>query len=413
MRSGKSSVARGAMAASLAVALAINGAAPAWSSDHFDSPSMTANPQADIGDIYAWSTPEGHRLNLAMTIVGHSFSDRLRYVFHIDSGKAFGRTTASTTIVCRFPAPKLADCRIGTVDSVQGDASDPAGLEGRNHKFRLFAGLRDDPFYNNVKGALAAYGVVAAAMKTGVAVADGAGCPQLSPTTAQEVVDQWRHTDGGAATNLLANWTASAIVISIDLDVVSKGGPILAVWGSSSTSNRLLDRMARPFVGNTLLGVAPFSTDEASGAERERFNAAGPSAGTAFVGRIEKSLAFEDSLDGKCGNQLLASKTLAPSARYRVLAGMFADDRLWVNGAARSCRQFLAVELAALAGRRAYAADCGGRSPTYDAPNMWRSLLVGGTTDVVEWDGLSGDEHVASAVTFPFLAAPGPNGIDH
>jgi len=374
---------------------------------------MTANPQADIGDIYAWTAPEGHRLNLAMTIVGHSFSDRLRYVFHIDSGKAFGRTTASTTIVCRFPAPKLADCRIGTVDSVQGDASDPTGLEGRNHKFRLFAGLRDDPFYNNVKGSLAAYGVVAAAVKTGVAVADGAGCPQLDPATAREVADQWRHTDGGPAANLLANWTASAIVISVDLDVVSKGGPILAVWGSSSTSNRLLDRMARPFVGNTLLGVAPFSTDEASGAERERFNAAGPGARTAFVGRIEKSLAFEDSLDGKCGNQLLASKTSASLSRYRVLAGMFADDRLWVNSAARSCRQFLAVELAALAGRKDYAADCGGRSPTYEAPNMWRSLLVGGSTDVIEWDGLSGDDHVASAVTFPFLAAPGPKGVDH
>jgi hypothetical protein len=171
--------------------------------------------------------------------------------------------------------------------------------------------------------------------------------------------------------------------------------------------------MARPFVGNTLLGVAPFSTDEASGAERERFNAAGPGARTAFVGRIEKSLAFEDSLDGKCGNQLLASKTSASLSRYRVLAGMFADDRLWVNSAARSCRQFLAVELAALAGRKDYAADCGGRSPTYEAPNMWRSLLVGGSTDVIEWDGLSGDDHVASAVTFPFLAAPGPKGVDH
>jgi hypothetical protein len=202
-------------------------------------------------------------------------------------------------------------------------------------------------------------------------------------------------------------------VISVDLDVVSKGGPILAVWGSSSTSNRLLDRMARPFVGNTLLGVAPFSTDEASGAERERFNAAGPGAGTAFIGTIEKSLAFEDSLDGKCGNQLLASKTAATSSRYRVLASMFADDRLWVNSAARSCRQLFAVELAALAGRKDYAADCGGRSPTYEAPNMWRSLLVGGSTDVVEWDGLSGDEHISSAVTFPFLAAPGPNGVDH
>jgi hypothetical protein len=63
--------------------------------DDFDSPAMTANPQADIGDVYAWTAPDGRRLNLVMTIVGHSFSDRLSYEFHVDSGKVFGRTTAS------------------------------------------------------------------------------------------------------------------------------------------------------------------------------------------------------------------------------------------------------------------------------------------------------------------------------
>ena len=59
-------------------------AAMAHASDHFDSPATVANPQADIGDVYAWISPEGRRLNLAMTIQGHTFSDKVQYAIHID-----------------------------------------------------------------------------------------------------------------------------------------------------------------------------------------------------------------------------------------------------------------------------------------------------------------------------------------
>jgi hypothetical protein len=389
------------------------GSRPAWGSDHFDSPLMTANPQADIADVYAWTAPEGRRLNLVMTVVGHSFSDRLFYRLHIDSGASFGRTTASITVTCRFPSPQTADCTLGNVDSVAGDARDPKGLQGRKGRFRLFAGLRDDPFYNNVKGSLSAYGVAANAIKTGAAPLDEAGCARLNQASVKAVADQWRQTDGGPPTNLLANWTASAIVISVDLDVVSKGGPILAVWGTTATSNHQTDRMGRPFVGNTLLGASPFSSDDASGAERERFNGATARSMPSFTPQIEKALAFQDSLDGQCGNQLLADRPPVGGGRYHALARMFADDRLWVNSAARICTQFLGVELAALAGRKSDGSDCGGRSPIYDMPNVWRSLLISGSTDAIAWDGLKRDEHAASATIFPFLAPPDAHGIDH
>jgi len=70
----------------------------------------------------------------------------------VDSGARFGATSATTTIVCRFPAEKELECRAGDADYVRGNASTPAGLQGPNHRFRVFAGLRDDPFFNNVKG---------------------------------------------------------------------------------------------------------------------------------------------------------------------------------------------------------------------------------------------------------------------
>ena len=71
-------------------------------SDHLDTPTVIADPAADIGDIFAWTSSDGKSLSLVMDIVAHQFSDRLQYVFHIDSGKSFGKTTATTLIVCRF-----------------------------------------------------------------------------------------------------------------------------------------------------------------------------------------------------------------------------------------------------------------------------------------------------------------------
>ena len=59
-------------------------------SDHLDSPTVIADPRTDIGDIYAWTSPDHQQLNLVMTIVGHSFSDQVAYVFHVDSGRKFG-----------------------------------------------------------------------------------------------------------------------------------------------------------------------------------------------------------------------------------------------------------------------------------------------------------------------------------
>jgi hypothetical protein len=192
---------------------------------------VIADPAADIGDLFAWTSSDGRRLNLVMTVVAHRFSDRLQYVFHVDSGVRLGGTTATTSIVCRFDAANAAECWAGDADYVHGDASNPAGLEGQRRRFRVFAGLRDDPFFNNVKGTRAALGAVAAALHGGATV-DAAGCPAFDEATSCAILDHWRHTDGGPATNFLAGWKMSALVISIDLDVVNTGGPLLAVWAA-------------------------------------------------------------------------------------------------------------------------------------------------------------------------------------
>jgi len=85
--------------------------------------------------------------------------------------------------------------------------------------------------------------------------------------------------------------------------------------GTTSIAGKPLDRLGLPFVKNTLLGVSPFSTDDASGVRREEFAAALPATSARFIADFQKSLAFQDSLDGKCGNQLLAD----PRNRQRAI----------------------------------------------------------------------------------------------
>jgi hypothetical protein len=374
----------------------------AQASDHLDTPTVIADPRADIGDVYAWISTDGRQLNLVMTLVGHTFSDKIEYAFHVDSGKRFGQTTATTLIACRFPSASRAECRADDENVVSGDASLLEGLQGRHHGFRVFAGLRDDPFFNNVKGTRAAYNVVFSALRAGTAV-DAAGCPSIDQATAQAMLYQWRHTEGGPAANLLAGWTSSSIVISVDLDVVARGGKLLAVWGTTTSAERQIDRAGRPLTANALIGLQ--SPEDAAFQMKEDYNVATPATSARFVPEVQKGLALYDSFDGQCGNQLLASTKAPPSQRYRALATMLADDRIWINSASRVCTQFFAVELAALAGREALSEDCGGRTPNYDAANIYRSLLVDGTPVGVD-DGLHHDERQHSASVFPFLAPP-------
>jgi len=390
------------IAAFLAAVLAVAADGSALASDHLDSPTAISNPQADIGDVFAWVSPDGRQLNLVMDIVGKSFSDKIQYVFHIDSGKAYGNTTATTSIVCRFPDATTADCRVGDIDYARGDASHPEGIDGQHHRFRLFAGLRDDPFFNNVKGTRAAYEVAVAAIKKG-ATMDAAGCPNFDQATSEAIMYQWRHTNGGPASNLLAGWTSSSIVIAVDLDAVNQGGKMLAVWGTTASAEKQINRVGRPLSKNALLGV--LAADEVADALKEEWNAATPSTSARFIPAIEKGLAIYDAFDGKCGNQLLANQKVAPEMRYQAFASMLTDDRLWVNSASSVCTQLFAVELASVAHQSSLKSDCGGRTPNYNASNIWRSLLVSGTMTGVD-DGLDHDEREHSASAFPFLAAP-------
>jgi hypothetical protein len=145
-----------------------------------------------------------------------------------------------------------------------------------------------------------------------------------------------------------------------------------------------------------------FDSAEAANRLKTEYNQAPPAGWPSFAADLAATLAVYDGFDGVCGNQWLAVQNIPPARRYDGLAQLLADDRLWVNGAAKVCRQYLAVEFDSVGATNH---DCGGRTPNYDAVDVFRSLLAAGRIEGVD-DGVMSDDRRHSNPRFPFLAPP-------
>lgn len=166
-----------------------------------------------------------------------------------------------------------------------------------------------------------------------------------------------------------------------------------------------IDRMGRPGVSTAL--IAPFEANAtAKGTKKDDYNAAGPDTWDTFAAEISANLAIYDALDTVCGNQLAAGAT-ATAGRYGTLGVVLSNDRLWVNTASTTCTTYLAVEANAT-GILANT-DCGGRRFGYDVIDTTFSVLAVGAFGGVT-DGIAADDGTPGT-TFPFLAAPGPEGF--
>ena len=203
-----------------------------------------------------------------------------------------------------------------------------------------------------------------------------------------------------------------------------------------------LDRMGRPAI-NTALNFT-FTDQSMVDAKKDAYNADAMKTGwtTTWTAEFAKNLAFLDVLDGGiqgnglcetgethantpqdcpgttdvgavigCGNQLAINKNGANNLQaYGQLAGVLADDRLYVDTSKTQCTQYLAVELGVVGGSNH--TTCGGRSPTYDVIDVTYSALALGTAGF-STDGqmtpVFGDmvsAHTDYLSTFPYLGLP-------
>jgi hypothetical protein len=155
-----------AISATLAFA-AFAALSPVHASDHLDSPGAVGDPQADITDVFAFTSPETPgRVVLAMTVApfasaSAAFSTQVDYIFRVRRVAAPQPLTLDTTplditcdfgdgdgatqsVTCTGPAGILATAPVGATMGV-----DP------HRAMRVFAGRRADPAFFDWQGALA------------------------------------------------------------------------------------------------------------------------------------------------------------------------------------------------------------------------------------------------------------------
>jgi hypothetical protein len=177
-----------------------------------------------------------------------------------------------------------------------------------------------------------------------------------------------------------------------------------------------IDRFGRPAI-NTALNHSFDSNAITAGTAKDMYNAdtdGGAGWVAAYSLEFQKNLAILDSLDTTdagtgCGNQIFANNDAGP-ARYATLAGVLANDRLWINTSTATCTQYLGVELTAtgvLTNPDGGAVnECGGRKLNY--PVIWTTysaVAVGALSGVT--DGLTGPVAAkTNGTTFPYLATP-------
>jgi len=210
----------------------------------------------------------------------------------------------------------------------------------------------------------------------------------------------------------------------------SADGPELDAQGFPPvpTLGAPIDRMGRPVI-NTVLNSLFEPNPTKRAAKRDAYNHALDPDGWAMTpldttavpivrvqGEFSAYLAILDAVDtghpdvamSGCGN--LPAYTAPPSSTsYAGLAGILADDQLYIDTSRSQCDRYLAVELNAALG--VPYTSCGGRTLTHDVIDTSYSLLfagAGGFTTAIApriGDGVSAHADVNNLM-FPFLGAP-------
>ncbi len=183
------------------------GIAGLQAADHAEAPLAGADPAADIADVYAWHTDDS-TLVTVVTFAGlglpgdAALYDRdVLYTVHLDND---GDHVSDQDVNVRFAQDSLGEWGMqvsglpGTGAPVEGSVEHVIAAPGG----RVFAGLRDDPFFFDLNG-------FNATVATGDLTFDNTA-------------------DALAGTNV------TSIVLEMDLGSALDGADSVAVWATTS-----------------------------------------------------------------------------------------------------------------------------------------------------------------------------------
>jgi hypothetical protein len=371
----------------LTIFILLSSIKPSFASDHIDGPVTTANAVADLTDLYAFPTPmKPGFLSIILDeypFVGASghFTDKVNYnvlvrraAIDVSSGHPTFSTSDEVTINCTFKTPAItADhvvmCR-STNHLYAETRYDVVQEKAEGDDFRLYAGMRSDPFFFNAKFAKSAAN-------------DG----KLLPPKNENVMD---------------NLNVLTIVMDIEISKLFKDNPpaLVAVAAETTTQDspdaplRRIDRIGRPEITNVSM-VAHHEPDLRDQYNFDRPFEVPPANWKLYRDRLAENIAFYDALDGHKD---------WPDEDRMALANILADDFLVVD-LSKPCRTptFFEIEESLLR-HRAYE-TCGGRKPNDRIMSVLFTLYVGGLGGRVISDGVEQPSRAVSE-QFPYLAEP-------
>jgi hypothetical protein len=368
-----------AAAAALALTLTLlltqgSGPTTAGAADHLDAPGLTppgGDLRLDLTDVYAFRsgsgktvlvmnvnglTKAGQQATFATDIPSVAATQRARYVFYVDNN---GDARPDVTIRATFGKPDSKG-----IQTVNATLNGAGLVRGRTTGFgkapaasqsgkgaRLYAGMRDDPFFFDLDGFVNI-------------LSTEAGKSFLGCT--------------GSRPDKFAGSNVSSIVLELPSSLLTRGSdPMIGVWAATLRGGKQIDRMARPAIATVFIPQNPFEHDKPY--MKNQFNATEPARDRAkWRPEIVDSLKVLFSLNDKKGDD--------PS-----------DDLKKINGLADVLLpDILTFDTSKSAG------FLNGRRPADDVIDAELNLVTEGavTTDCV------GHNDVAFPTSFPYLAAP-------
>lgn len=228
---------RKSFVASVVVSLAILGGS-ATGADHAESPGADADSAGDLADVFLFRSPENSsRMVGAITFGGRPLprsridqtfycDPKVLYILNIERANAQGQfaNTPTTRIFARFGKdPKTGQCgvRIENIPGAGGTVTGPIETNFTSSTgLRVFAGLRNDPFFFDAEG----YNGIIAAF--------------ASPAPPGGYVVNAFGLGSRPRRDSFANRNVSTIVFEMDLDALApaSGGarPKIQVWATTA-----------------------------------------------------------------------------------------------------------------------------------------------------------------------------------
>lgn len=362
-------------------------------SDHLSGPRVLRDPVADLTDLYFYPVP-GRPGWLAFVInsfpgapPGAAFSDALRYRVRLAPAEAGADgvlracPAAEVTAEVRFDGLDRTGVQDATLRFGPGTLTFRTGEAGSvtSATARVFAGLRRDPFFMDVRA-------------------------DVATRTQRKLAFTRPGTDAVAGQNVLA------IVVEFDAAHYLGAGhpPLWAAAAEILTTGApaaRFERVGRPEMKNVLLAVNGNDPVNLSADLRDLYNMDDPFAVAAdaadiYRTRLDANLALLDQLDGDVAWQF-------EPGQHHPLTETLVHDYLILDTTRPFCGHgYLGIERAALTGQ-----DRGGRGGRWlneDVIDALYTVTVGGWDGPPVGDGVD-QAAVPAALAFPYLAPANPH----